>query len=89
MANNLCIDIEALGNCYNLISNLWTDINLHTVSHIEHLIHLLPVSTALFVNHLEEWWNREHIILDNLAVVAYEVENLCLSTTSTMYHTIP
>ena len=40
---DLGIDIETLADGDDLFGNLGTDIDFHTVPHIEHLVHLLPV----------------------------------------------
>ena len=40
---NLGIDVEALADGDNLLGNLRTNVDLHTVTHVEYLIHLLPV----------------------------------------------
>ena len=40
---NLGIDIEALREGDDLLSNLWTNVDLHAMTHVEHLVHLLPI----------------------------------------------
>ena len=47
-------------------SILGGDVELHTMAHIKHLVHLCPRRTALLLDQLEEWWNSEHIILDHV-----------------------
>ena len=42
------------------------DVELHTMAHVKHLVHLGPRRTALLLDQLEEWWNSEHIILDHV-----------------------
>ena len=43
MSDNLCIDIERLADGYHLLGYFRTHVDLHAVTHVEHLIHLLPV----------------------------------------------
>ena len=43
VTHNLGIDIEALREGDDLLSNLWTNVDLHAVTHVEHLVHLLPI----------------------------------------------
>ena len=43
VTHNLGIDVEALADGDNLLGNLRTNVDLHTVTHVEYLIHLLPV----------------------------------------------
>ena len=40
---NLGIDVEALADGNNLLGNLWANVDFHAVTHVEYLIHLLPV----------------------------------------------
>ena len=79
-ADDLRIYAEALGYGNDLFSVLWREINLQTMSHIEDLVHLSPVCTALLVYCLEERRYREEIILDHADVVTYEVQDLGLSS---------
>ena len=79
-AYDLSIDTETLRYLDDLLRMLWGKIHLHTMTHIEHLIHLCPVSTALLMNSLEEWRNREKVVLDHAAVVTDEMKDLCLCT---------
>ena len=58
------------------------------MSHVEHLVHLLPVGAALIVNCSEKRWDGEHVVLDDTAVVANKVKNLCLSSTCAVYHSM-
>jgi hypothetical protein len=58
------------------------------MTHVEYLIHFLPVGTRAVVDGLEERWNREHVVLHYLAVLAYEVKNLGLGTTGAVNHTV-
>ena len=39
-ANDLCIDAKALADFDDALSFVGGEVNLHTVTHIEHLIHL-------------------------------------------------
>ena len=80
-ADDLSIYAEALGYGNDLFSVLWREINLQTMSHIEDLVHLSPVRTALFVDRPEERRHREEIVLYHTDIVAYKVEYLGLGTT--------
>ena len=73
MSHYLSIDIEALADGDNLLCNLRTHIDFHTMTHVEYLIHFLPVGSRAVVDGLEERWNREHVVLHNLAVLVYEM----------------
>ena len=88
VSHHLCIDIERLREVDNLLGNFGTHVNLHAVTHIEHLVHLLPVGTGTLVDGMEQGRNREHVVLDYLAVVVDEVEHLGLRTTCTVNHTV-
>ena len=56
--------------------------------HVEHFVHLLPVSATLVVDELEEWWNGEHVVFYHLAVVVDKMQDFCLCSTSAMHHTM-
>ena len=43
VTHNLGIDVEALADGDNLLGNLRTYVDLHAVTHVEYLIHFLPV----------------------------------------------
>ena len=43
VTDDLGINIEDLRYLNDLLSNLWTYVDFHTMTHIEYLIHLLPV----------------------------------------------
>jgi hypothetical protein len=73
VTHNLGIDVKALRKGDDLLGNLRTNINLHSVTHVEHLIHLFPVGARTFVDGTEEWGHGEHVVLDDLAVVVDEV----------------
>lgn len=88
MTDNLCINVERLADCYYLFRNLRTNINFHTVSHVEDLVHFLPISSAFIMNHLEERRHREHVVLYDATVVIHEMKHLCLRSTCTVYHTM-
>jgi len=79
-ADDLRIYAEALGYGDDLFSVLWREINLQTMSHIEDLVHLSPVCTALLVYCLEERRYREEIVLYHTDIVADKVKNLGLCT---------
>ena len=79
-AYNLSVDTEALRDLDHLLSMLWREVNLETMTHIEHLVHLSPISAALLVNRLEERWYREEVVLDHADIITNEVKDLCLCT---------
>ena len=58
------------------------------MTHVEYLVHFLPVGLAMLLNEAEQWRNGKHVVLDNTAVVAYEVQNLGLCATGAMNHTM-
>ena len=41
--DDLGIDVKAFGNGDDVICNLFIHVDFHTVTHVEYLIHLLPV----------------------------------------------
>ena len=67
--DDLCIDIEAARDGDNLFGNCGTNVDLHTMTAVEHLVHLFPVGLALLLNQLEKRRNGEHVVLDDAAVV--------------------
>ena len=64
------------------------EIYFQTMSHIEYLVHFIPIGTTLFFDSTEQRRNREKVILNHTAVVAYEVQNFSLCTTRTVNHTV-
>ena len=88
VADNLGIDVERLRKVDNLLGNLWAYIDFHTVTHIEYLVHLLPVCARALVDGAKQGWNGEHVVLHHLAVIVDEVEYFGLGTACTMYHTM-
>ena len=88
MPNDLCIDIEALADSDDFIGVFGTDIDLKTVTAVEHLVHLAPIGTTLLCDDAEEGRHGEHIVLDDAAVVAYEVQHLCLCAARAVYHAV-
>ena len=73
MAYDLRVDVELLADGDNLVGNLWTDVNLHAVAHVEHLVHLFPIGTRTVVDDLEQWWDGEHVVFHHAAIVVYEM----------------
>ena len=88
VAHNLSIDVERFRNLDDLLGNLRTNVDFHAVSHVEYLVHFLPVGTRALVDGTEEWGYGEHVVLDDAAVVADKVQHLGLSATCAMYHTV-
>ena len=88
MANDLCVDIEALADGNHPFSHLRTYIDFHAVTHVEDLIHFAPVGAGALMDGAEQRRHGEHIVFYNMAVVADEVEHLGLGTTRAMHHTV-
>ena len=81
------IDTKALRDGHDLFGMFRSDVDLHPVTHVEHLIHFTPVRAALLLNDAEEGRNWEEIVFDH-ALVVYEVHHLGLCTTRTVDHTV-
>jgi len=88
MADNLGVDIEAAADIDDLLCHLGTDVDFHAVAHVEHLVHLAPVGAAALVDNLEERWYREHVVLDDAAVLAHKVEHLGLCAACAVHHAV-
>ena len=80
--------VEAVAYLYHFIRDFWADVYFHPVSHVENLVHFLPVSTALLLYNPEEWRYGEHVILDYAAIVVDKVEHFCLGPAGAMYHAV-
>ena len=87
-AHYLRIDAEALRNGDDLLGMLRREIDLKTVTHVEHLVHLGPFGTALLVDCPEERRYREEIVLDDADIVTHEMQDLGLRSTRTMNHSV-
>ena len=83
---DLRIDTEALRDGDDFLGMLRREIDLQTVTHVEHFVHLRPVCAALLVDCPEKRRYREEIVLDDADVVADEMQNLGLSSARAMYH---
>ncbi len=88
VADNLGINIEILRYLNDFLGNLRTNINLHAVPHIEHLVHFLPVGAGTLVDGFEQRRNGEHIVFHHTAVIVDKVEYLGLGSTGTMNHSM-
>ena len=77
---DLRVDAEALGYLDHLLGMLRRQIDLETMAHVEYLVHLRPVCTALLMDCPEERWHREQIVLYHTDIVTYEVQDLGLGT---------
>ena len=86
-ADNLGVDVERLGNLDDLLSFFGWEINLQTVTHVEDLVHLLPIGARLLVDSTEQGWDREEVVLDDVQVLD-EMQHLGLRTARTMYHAV-
>ena len=58
------------------------------MAHVEHLVHFSPVCAAFLRNGLEERGNGEHVVFDDLAVLAHEVQHLGLRSAGAVHHTM-
>lgn len=88
MADDLRVDIELLADGDNLVGNLRTDVNLHAVSHVEHLVHLFPVGTRAVVDNLEQWRDGEHVVFHHTAIVVNEMQDFSLRSACAMNHSV-
>ena len=68
-SDDLCIDVEALADGNDFFCVLGCEVDFQTMSHVEHLVHLGPVSAALFLNGLEQGRDGEEIVLDDSHIV--------------------
>ena len=85
--NDLGVNVKAFGNGDNVISDLFTHVDLHAVTHVEHLVHLFPWGPRLFLNQLEQGRNGEHIILHDVHIL-HEIHHFGLGTTGAVYHAV-
>ena len=58
------------------------------MSHVEDLVHLAPVGVALLLDGAEQGRYGEEVVLDDAAVVAYEVQHLGLCAAGAVYHAV-
>src|SRR5690554_6774570 len=78
-ADDLGVDIEALADLDYGFGGGLVGINLHTMPHIKHLIHLLPRRLRLLLYHLEQGRDWEEVVFDYVVVV-YKVKDLGLGS---------
>ena len=88
VTDDLRVDVEALADGDDLLGIFGTDVDLKTVSAVEDLVHLAPVGAALLGDDAEEWRHGEHIVLDDAAVVAHEVQHLGLGAAGAVHHAV-
>jgi len=62
------------------------EVHFKAVSHIEYLVHFAPVRITLFFDSLEQRRNREKVIFDDAAVVAYKMQNFGLCAAGAVHH---
>ena len=87
-AYDLGVDVEALRDGDDGIGILRPDIDFETVATVEHLVHLAPVGPALLSDDAEEGRHREHVVLDDAAVLAHEVKHLGLGAARAVHHAV-
>ena len=58
------------------------------MSHVEYLVHFVPICSALFLDGAEEGRNGEEVVFDYQAIVAYEVEHFRLCASRAMHHAV-
>ena len=56
------------------------EVDLETVSHVEHLVHFRPVSSALLMDSPEKRRYREQVILYHTHIISYKMQYLGLRT---------
>ena len=88
VADHLRVDIEALADGDDLPGILRADLDLKAVAAVEDLVHLAPVSAALLGDDAEEGRHGEHVVLDDAAVVAHEMQHLGLSAARAVHHAV-
>ena len=84
-AHDLSVDAEALADFDDALCLVGREVYLHTMTHVEHLVHLCPVGMALLVDSLEQGRYGEHVILDDVQLV-YEVQDFRLRSTRAVHH---
>ena len=58
----LSIYTERVAYINHFAGLFFIEVNLEALSHVEYLVHFLPIRIALLVNCSEQWWYGEHII---------------------------
>merc|ERR1712039_627841 len=86
-AHNLRIDSVGLGDADDLGGRLAVRVDLHAVTHIEHLIHLTPRCVRALLDEPENRRNRKHVILNHMQIV-HEVHDLRLTAAAAMNHSV-
>ena len=87
MAYHLGVDVERLGYLDDVRCGVFVGIDLHAMSHVEHLVHLLPVGLALLVYHLEQRWGGEEVVFHHMQVI-YKMQHLRLRAAAAVYHAV-
>ncbi len=87
-SDNTCVDVEAAAYFDNLFCMLGAYVYLHTMAHVEYLVHFFPVCATLFTYDPEERRNWEHIVLNDMTVVSDKVEHFGLGSSSAVYHSV-
>ena len=88
MADNLCVDVEAAAGVDDLLCVFGRNVNFQTVTHVEYLVHLGPVGSALFLDGTEQGRNGEHVVLYHAAVVIDEMQHFGLRASGTVDHAV-
>ena len=83
MPNDLAINIELLGDGNHFISGLFVGVNLQTVTHVEDLVHLVPVGARGGLDHLEQGRQSQHVVFHDVQFVN-EVQHLGLGAAAAM-----
>ena len=73
VTDDLGIDVEGFADGDDLFCDFGTDVDLHAMSHVEYLVHLLPVGAGALMDGAEEWGHGEHVVLDDTTVVVDEM----------------
>ena len=69
MANNLAVNVEFFCDGNHLISRLFVGVDLQTVTHVEDLVHLVPVGARGGLDHLEQRRQSQHVVLHDVQLV--------------------
>ena len=88
MADDLRVDVERARDFDDFIGQFRCHVDFHTVAHIEYLVHLAPVGLRTVVDDAEQRWDGKHIVLDDAAILAHEMQNFRLCATRAMHHSV-
>src|SRR3712207_5173707 len=73
---NLGVYIKFFADLDNSLCYFGIDVNLHSVAHVEYLIHFFPICARAVMDGFKQWRYGEHVVFDHFAIVVHEVEHL-------------